>query len=67
MHHHTAAEPCLPAGESCLGRTCLHWGDDGELTHLDLELVLERLAFVDQDMAAERQISRNGEPCPLIS
>jgi hypothetical protein len=37
------------------------------LTHLDLELVLERLALVDQDMAAERQISRNGEPCPLIS
>jgi hypothetical protein len=37
---------------SCLGRTCLQWGPDGELTALDLELVLLRLAAVDQDVSA---------------
>lgn len=31
----------------CLGRTCLKWGADGELTANDLALVLERLAQVD--------------------
>ncbi|MEB3276303.1 MAG: hypothetical protein VKM92_04975 [Cyanobacteriota bacterium] len=31
----------------CLGRTCLKWGADGELTALDLALVMERLAQVD--------------------
>ncbi len=35
---------------SCLGRTCLKWQPDGELTALDLQLVLERLAQVDQDV-----------------
>lgn len=37
---------------SCLGRTCLKWQPDGELTALDLQLVLERLAQVDQDVVA---------------
>lgn len=36
-------------GTTCLGRTCLKWGDDGELTSVDLLLVLERLAQVDQE------------------
>jgi len=39
---------------SCLGRTCLQWGADGDLTALDLELVMERLAQVDQEVAALR-------------
>ena len=55
-----------PAG-NCLGRTCLQWSCDGELSGVDLELVLERLALVDQDMAAERQRSSNREPCPSTS
>jgi hypothetical protein len=52
---------------SCLGRTCLQWGRDGELASVDLELVLERLAQVDQDMAAERQRTLSPCPCPSIS
>jgi hypothetical protein len=30
-----------------MGRTCLKWSADGELTALDLGLVLRRLAQVD--------------------
>lgn len=52
---------------SCLGRTCLQWGRDGELASVDLELVLERLAQVDQDMATERQRTLSPCPCPSIS
>jgi hypothetical protein len=54
-------------GGSCLGRTCLQWGHDGELARVDLELVLERLAQVDQDMAAERQRTLSCPSCPSIS
>ena len=36
----------------CLGRTCLKWSCDGELTALDLGLVLERLAKVDLEMSS---------------
>jgi hypothetical protein len=52
---------------SCLGRTCLKWGVDGGLTSLDLELVLQRLAQVDQDVAALRQETLDRDPCPSIS
>lgn len=42
---------CLPPSpSSCLGRTCLKWSSDGELTSLDLHLVMERLAQVDQQL-----------------
>jgi len=40
---------------------------DGELSALDLALVMERLAQVDQDVAALRQGSLDREPCPSIS
>lgn len=33
--------------DTCLGRTCMKWGADGELSALDLELVLERLSRAD--------------------
>ena len=52
---------------SCLGRTCLKWGVDGELTALDLALVRERLALVDQDGATLDQDSLDRKPCPSIS
>lgn len=52
---------------SCLGRTCMKWGMDGELSALDLDLVMERLAQVDQDVAGLRQGTLNREPCPSIS
>lgn len=36
-----------PDPEVCLGRTCMKWGADGELTDLDFQLILERLGAVD--------------------
>jgi hypothetical protein len=62
------ADPTITINaSSCLGRTCLKWGVDGELTALDLALVMERLAQVDQDVASLRQDTLNREPCPSIS
>ena len=34
-------------GPSCLGRTCLEWGEDGELSDPDFQLILQRLCRVD--------------------
>jgi hypothetical protein len=44
-----------PGGEpsSCLGRSCLKWGDDGELSPLDLQGILERLCAVDDQAASQ--------------
>jgi hypothetical protein len=53
--------------DTCLGRTCLKWGSDGELTPLDLSLVLERLAQVDQELTSLRQGSFDSGPSPSIS
>ena len=52
---------------SCLGRTCLKWGADGELTALDLSLVLERLAQVDQEVTVLHHHTAQPQPCPSIS
>jgi hypothetical protein len=38
---------------SCLGRSCLKWGDDGELSPLDLQGILKRLCAVDEQAASE--------------
>ena len=38
--------PITINSSSCLGRTCMKWGIDGELSALDLDLVMERLAQV---------------------
>jgi hypothetical protein len=48
---------------SCLGRTCLKWRPDGELTSVDLSLVLERLAEVDQELTGSRD-APDAQPCP---
>jgi hypothetical protein len=62
------ADPTIAINaSSCLGRTCLKWGADGELTALDLDLVMDRLALVDQDVAALRQGTLDREPCPSVS
>lgn len=54
-----------PNGPSnCLGRTCLKWGADGELTALDFSLVMERLAQVDQEVAALEQPTAEFLPYP---
>ena len=54
----------LNAATSCLGRTCLKWSADGELTALDLRLVLERLALVDQELTQLPLDTALPEPCP---
>jgi hypothetical protein len=54
-------------GTTCLGRTCLKWGDDGELTSRDLLLVLQRLAQVDQEVTGLRSDSLDCQPSPSIS
>ena len=59
--------PITINSSSCLGRTCMKWGIDGELSALDLDLVMERLAQVDQDVAALRQDTLNRDPCPSFS
>ena len=45
----------------------MKWGIDGELSALDLDLVMERLAQVDQDVAALCQDTLNRDPCPSFS
>jgi hypothetical protein len=54
-----------PTSRTCLGRTCLKWSADGELSALDLGLVLERLAQVDAELTGLPQDSV--QPCPSIS
>ncbi|MCP9824837.1 MULTISPECIES: hypothetical protein [Synechococcales] len=53
--------------DTCLGRTCLKWSSDGELTSVDLLLVMERLAQVDQELSVLRTDSHDYQPCPSIS
>jgi len=55
-----------PVAYNCLGRTCLKWGEDGELTALDLSLVLGRLAQVDQEVSSTSQATQQPLPCPSI-
>jgi len=57
----------MPLARDCLGRTCLKWSADGELTSLDLSLVLERLAQVDQEVTGLHQDTLDCQPCPSIS
>ena len=34
--------------DDCLGRSCMKWGQNGELSPLDLQSILERLSAVDE-------------------
>ncbi len=48
-----------PPVETCMGRTCMKWSSNGELTDLDLQLILERLGQVDHQISdALPQVSR---------
>jgi hypothetical protein len=51
----------------CMHITCLKWNTDGELSAFDLQLVLGRLARVDQHVAAIWGNNLDLEPCPSIS
>lgn len=52
----------LQSETSCLGRTCLKWSQDGELTSLDLGLVLERLARVDRQLTIADRLTIPTQP-----
>lgn len=56
-----------PVAADCLGRTCLKWSADGEITSIDLLLVLERLAQVDQQVSSLCLDSLDSQPCASIS
>jgi len=62
-----AARGLDSTSRTCLGGTCLKWSADGELSALDLGLVLERLAQVDAELTGLRQDNRDRQPCPSIS
>lgn len=54
----------LNRSDSCLGRTCLKWSQNGELTALDLQLVLDRLCQVDDVASALLESSPlEGQSC----
>ena len=38
----------IPEKATCLGRSCLKWGADGELPSLDMLSILLRLSNVDE-------------------
>ena len=63
----TAPVATAPVAADCLGRTCLKWSADGELTSIDLLLVLERLAQVDQQVSGLCLDSLDSQPCASIS
>ena len=63
----TAPVATAPVAADCLGRTCLKWSADGELTSIDLLLVLERLAQVDQQVSSLCLDSLDSQPCASIS
>ncbi len=54
MDIHTTPDSFRPAqrdpGGSCLGRTCMKWTADGELTDIDFQLILQRLREVDTQL-----------------
>ena len=63
---HQSASIASPSASDCLGRTCLKWGADGELTAFDLSLVLERLALVNPEVTSARlaELQPPGQGCP---
>jgi hypothetical protein len=63
----TAPVATAPVAADCLGRTCLKWSADGELTSIDLLLVLERLAQVDHQVSGLCLDSLDSQPCASIS
>ena len=56
-----------PVAADCLGRTCLKWSANGELTSIDLLLVLERLAQVDKQVSGLCLDNLDSQPCASIS
>jgi len=51
---HGAPDPALyaTADGTCLGSTCLKWAANGELSELDVQLVLQRLRRADAEVGA---------------
>jgi hypothetical protein len=53
-----------PDREACLGRTCMKWSADGELTDLDFQLILERLGAVDAVLGDALAAAEQGGEAP---
>ena len=53
-------------GDGCLGRTCMKWGADGELTDLDFQLILQRLGAVDAALGHELGGASSGSADQLL-
>lgn len=57
MNHGTPNPvPYTTADGTCLGSTCLKWAADGELSELDVQLVLERLRRADSEVCMRRDL-----------
>jgi hypothetical protein len=54
MNTHSTPVSVVPtqheASGSCLGRTCMKWTADGELSDIDFQLILQRLRDVDAQL-----------------
>lgn len=55
------------AAENCLGRTCMKWTASGELSTLDLQGVLQRLAQVDVEASGLLDSCSYGQNCSTPS
>ncbi len=47
----SSVDRCSTEADALLGRSVMKWGADGELSALDLQLILSRLSCVDEQAA----------------
>lgn len=57
----------IPDVCDCLGRTCLKWSADGELTALDFTLVMQRLAQADPEVTDLQSVTSDRETSSVLS
>jgi hypothetical protein len=50
--------------EDCLGRTCLKWAGNGELSPIDLQEILHRLGEADGEASGLLQCSADPAEAP---
>ena len=51
----------------CIGSTCMKWSANGELSTLDLALIMERLSAVDANLSVMHACSLQENPSQLSS
>jgi hypothetical protein len=52
----------VPARSDCIGFTCMKWSTSGELSEIDLQKVMERLATVDPNLVIMSSCSLEEKP-----